>query len=230
MVGEPSRSRHRGCPVVGSAPTTTDSVNLVDKWSGIADYSGMTDHSGEGPGVPDYELDDRLELTAAQSKLLLDETRLTIIDLLSERAATTSQLADALERPKGTVGHHCKALEGAGLIHVVRTARVRAMEERYYGRVARLFIIGDLGEAGVTFSDFLGPAISELRRAAEQPSSPDTPHVATVRHARIPVDRAREWEHRLQDLADEFAAQERGGDTTYGMLLAVYETERKALS
>ena len=41
--------------------------------------------------------------------------------------------------PKGTVGHHLKVLEKAGLIRVVRTRQVRALTEKYYGRVARLF-------------------------------------------------------------------------------------------
>ena len=181
------------------------------------------------PAVPDYELDDRLELGVEQAKLLLDETRLRIIDLLSERAATTSQLADAIGRPKGTVGHHCKALEAAGLIAVVRTGRVRAIEERYYGRTARLFVFGDYDDAGVTFNRLLGVAVRELQMAAERPSGEDVPHVATARYARIPVDRAAEWERRLADLADEFAGQPRGGEVTYGIICGLFETDRKPL-
>jgi len=46
-----------------------------------------------------------------------------------------------LETPKGTVGHHLKVLEAAGLIRVVRTRKVRALTEKYYGRVARLFVL-----------------------------------------------------------------------------------------
>ena len=61
--------------------------------------------------------------------------------MLRERAASTSELAVALEAPKGTVGHHLKVLESAGLIHVVRTRKVRALTEKYYGRVARLFVL-----------------------------------------------------------------------------------------
>lgn len=191
----------------------------------------MADHSSpQAPAVPDYDVADRLELTPEQSKLLLDRTRLGIIDLLSERAATTSQLADALDRPKGTIGHHCKALESAGLIHVVRTARVRALEERYYGRTARLFVLGSFAENGVTFGDVLAPALAELRHAAENPTSPSAPHTTTARYARIPADRAHEWEQRLHALADEFAGQERDGTTTYGIILALFETERKPLS
>ena len=41
---------------------------------------------------------------------------------------------------KGTVGHHLKVLEAAGLIRVVRTRKVRALTEKFYGRTARLFL------------------------------------------------------------------------------------------
>ena len=180
----------------------------------------------EHDAAPDYELPDRLELDPAQLKLLLDPTRLQIIDLLSERAATTSQLADVMGRPKGTVGHHCKALEGAGLIHVVRTGRVRAIEERYYGRTARLFILGSFEAAGVEVGAFLDEAYTELKRAAAPPYRPEVAHQASVRYARIPQERAHEWAERVGEIMDEFAAQPRSGDTTYGLLVGLFETDR----
>ena len=61
--------------------------------------------------------------------------------LLRERAASTSELAVALETPKGTVGHHLKVLESAGAHSRRPYAPVRALTERYYGRVARLFVM-----------------------------------------------------------------------------------------
>lgn len=189
----------------------------------------MADHSsGEAapPAVPDYDLPDRLSLGTDQIKLLLHPIRLRIIDLLTERAATTSQLADVLARPKGTIGHHCKALEESGLIHVVRTAKVRAIEERYYGRTARLFIMDELDGIGVSFGHVLDETFSELRAAAMPPTDPDEAHLATARYARIPTSRAAEWAQRLADLADEFAAQERGGEQMYGVLLGVFATDR----
>ncbi len=185
--------------------------------------------AGEGPGVPDYPLADQLNLSPTQLKLVLDHTRLEIIDLLTERAATTSQLAVAMERPKGTVGYHCKALEAAGLIHVVRTARVRAMQERYYGRTARPFILGSFDEAGVDPGDFLDASFTELK-AASRSAGHSAAHLGTARYARIPEERAEEWAARLGALADEFAAQERSGSTTYGILLGCFVTERKGWS
>jgi len=75
-----------------------------------------------------------------QLRALGDELRGRIVGLLRERAMSTQQLARELDLPKGTVGHHLKVLERAGLIRVVHTRQVRALTEKFYGRVARLFL------------------------------------------------------------------------------------------
>src|SRR5207249_11277099 len=92
---------------------------------------------------PDYELAERIALTEpSEVKALSHPLRTTILALLHERAATVSELAVALERPKSTVAHHVRVLAEAGLVRVVRTRRVRAVEERFYGRMARMFYVG----------------------------------------------------------------------------------------
>ncbi len=179
--------------------------------------------------VPDYELDDQLELDAGQLKLLLESTRSEIIDLLTERAATTSQLADTIGKPKGTIGHHCKALEKGGLIHVVRTAKVRAIEERYYGRTARLFLLAGFHDAGLSLGTWLDQSYARLIEASDRPKVDGQVHLATVRYARVPVERAEEWERRMMELADEFADQPRDGQVMYGLLLGLFATDRKPL-
>src|SRR3954471_4543016 len=76
---------------------------------------------------PDYDLADRIALTRpSQVKAIGHSLRTTILSLLHERAATVSELAVALERPKSTVAHHVKVLAEAGLVQVVRTRRGRA--------------------------------------------------------------------------------------------------------
>ena len=91
---------------------------------------------------PDYDLADRMALTKpAQVKAISHPLRTTILGLLHERAATVTELAAALGRPKSTVAHHVKVLTEAGLLRVVRTRRVRAIEERFYGRTARMFYV-----------------------------------------------------------------------------------------
>ncbi|MCP3910789.1 MAG: helix-turn-helix transcriptional regulator [Actinomycetia bacterium] len=187
----------------------------------------MIDHSDEGaPSVPDYELEPRLALDNQQMKVVLHETRSRIIDLLTERAASTAQLADTLEIPKGTVGYHCKALETAGLIHVVRTRRVRALEEKFYGRTARVFIFGpsDSGPAKRP-TGLIHHALDELDASADHLTN--LPTHSSTRFARIPDDRAREWVDRLNALTDEFAGQSRAGTHTYAILLGFFASDRK---
>lgn len=180
------------------------------------------------PAVPDYDLEDQLKLDADQLKLLLEPTRSQIIDLLTERAATTSQLADAIGKPKGTIGHHCKALEKAGLIHVVRTGKVRAIEERYYGRTARLFLLSSFQDAGLSLGTWLDQSYEQLIAAGDKPNDEQV-HLSTARYARLSVERAQEWERRLIELVDEFADQPRDGQVTYGFLLGLFATDRRSL-
>lgn len=90
----------------------------------------------------DYEADDVLVVSETeQLRALADDVRLRIVALLRERAATTTELAEQVGLAKGTVAHHLKVLESAGLVKVVRTRRVRALTESFYGRVARLYVL-----------------------------------------------------------------------------------------
>lgn len=191
---------------------------------------GMTDHTGVADrSAPDYELDQTLDLTEpAQYKVLFEQTRMQIVDLLLERAATIKELAETLGKAKGTIGHHVSALEEAGLIKVVRTKMVRAIEAKYYGRVARTYVISDRPEdRGIELAPdhFLQSAAMEFARVED----PTVGTMSTLRFARIPDERANEWATRLADLAEEFTTEPRGGETTFGLLLAMYPTDRPHL-
>lgn len=183
----------------------------------------QTDPIREPPtdqGTLDYAIDDEVVADSpAAFKALADGTRLAILDLLLERAATTSHLAEALGRPKGTVGYHLKVLEKCGLIHIVRTRQVRAMTEKYYGRVGRTIIMSGPGAR----RDPLFMVHDALRDV--QITEGDPLPMFTIRRARIPESRALEYASRLADLAAEFAAEPRKGERTYGMLAGVYPTE-----
>src|SRR6266571_824437 len=122
-------------------------------------------------GIPDYELVERLEVTTpAQLRAMADPLRGTILDLLLERAATVAELAAAVHRPKSTVAHHVKVLVEAGMLRVVRTRRVRAIEERYYGRTARMFYVGVVGHPGDDKTLVHANALSVGRPNPSQPT------------------------------------------------------------
>lgn len=187
----------------------------------------MADHN-----APDYQLADTLRLDSPdQFKALFDETRSQIIGLLNERAATIKELSDTLDKPKGTIGHHVGALADAGLIRVVRTKKVRAIEAKYYGRTARTFLLDQVAKDGVDLAPghFLTTAATEYSEAAVGDEYPDSGPLSTLRYARIPESRAAEWVQRLVALSEEFAGDQRGGETTYGFVIGFYPTDRPHL-
>jgi DNA-binding transcriptional ArsR family regulator len=172
------------------------------------------------PRQLDYPIDDEVVADTPEAlKALGSETRLLILDLLLDRAATTAQLADALGIPRGTVGYHVKVLESAGLVHIVRTKKVRALTEKYYGRVGRTIVMG--GPASSTDPLYLVHAALRDVRHVEGEALP----MFTVRRARIPEERAAEYADALAALAADFAAEPRAGTRTYGMLGVVYPTD-----
>jgi DNA-binding transcriptional ArsR family regulator len=181
------------------------------------------------PEAPDYDLAEDIEVsTPAQLRAMAGPLRSTLLDLLLERAATVSELASAVARPKSTVAHHVNVLVDAGMLRVVRTRRVRAIDERFYGRTARLFRVGVVNRPGRTRS---GVGVSPLSEAAAEavPAHAADELCATLRHARIPAERAREfWAHVLA-LAQEFARLPRSGDTTYGFVVGLYPTDHPSL-
>jgi DNA-binding transcriptional ArsR family regulator len=172
--------------------------------------------------VPDYELEETIELTTAeQVRAISDPLRTTILGLLHERAATVTELAAAVKRPKSTVAHHVNVLATAGLLKVVRTKRVRAIDERYYGRAARMFYVG-LGRQGQgaplphDFNDF-EVALKESAAAYD-----DGQLFSLIRHARIPAEQASEFWRRVAQVVHEFDQLPRSGDTTYGFTVGLY--------
>ena len=183
----------------------------------------MADHSNS----PDYEMPESLELSAPeQYRALFEQTRTDIVTLLLERAATTSELAHALKKPKGTIGHHLKVLADAGLVHVVRTERVRALEANYYGRTARTFYYHRVEDAIGAEQRMLTRAASEV---AAVPTEGDHVLGAGQRYVRIPAERAEQWHRRMADLLIEFGGEPRQGETTYGLVFAIYPTDRPAM-
>jgi len=180
-------------------------------------------------GIPDYQLVERIEVTTpAQLRAMADPLRATILDLLLERAATVAELAAAVKRPKSTVAHHVNVLVEAGMLRVVRTRRVRAIDERYYGRTARMFYVGVVSRPGDDKTLVHANALSVA--AAESVPAHKTDQLrSTLRHARIPAKRAADFWERVDALLREFAQLPRAGDTVYGFAAGLYPTDYPTL-
>ena len=188
-------------------------------------YSAVTGK----PSPPDYDLADRIALTEpSQVKAIGHPLRTTILSLLHERAATVTELAIAVERPKSTVAHHVKVLAEAGLVHVVRTRRVRAIEERFYGRTARMFYVGverspDGDDLPRDFNDF------EVAARESTAAYRDGKLWGFIRHARISEPEVSEFWQRMAELVTEFDQLPRSGETVYGFAVGVYPTDHPTL-
>lgn len=169
----------------------------------------------------DYELEAEVHAdTPARLKAASDPLRMLILDLVLEQAMTVTDLAERIGRPRGTVAHHVDVLVDAGLLRVVRTRKVRAMEERFYGRTARTILFPD----GVSDGDL--PFVADARRIADLDAPEGTPGFFTMRAVRVPADRAEEFSRRLYELALEFSRSPRGGDREFALLLALFPTNR----
>ena len=179
--------------------------------------------------IPDYDLDEMVVVTAPeQLRALADPLRASLLELVLERAATVTELARAVRRPKSTIAYHLNLLVNASLLRVVRTRRVRAIEERYYGRVARTLYIGVLTRSE---DKRVVAAVNGLAEAAAE-SAPA--HAAdelrcTLVHARIPIEEVRNFWAQVQEVARRFAQIPRAGDQVYGFVAGLYPTDAPTL-
>jgi DNA-binding transcriptional ArsR family regulator len=170
---------------------------------------------------PDYEAPDTLLVSEReQLRALGDDLRTKIIALVRDRARSIQELAQELGLPKGSVGHHVKVLEQAGLIRVVRTRQVRAVTEKFYGRTARLFLfeIENPADARAIGAAALRQASYELELAADRASW------GFVRSRLTSAD-AKRFERRMQRLIDDFRAAESPEGAAHALVSGFWPAE-----
>ncbi len=178
----------------------------------------MSDISGYQLG---YDLDDTISADSpARLKALGNPSRALILDLVLERAMTVTELAARVRKPRGTVAHHVDVLVDVGLLKVTSTRRVRAIDERFYGRTAHTIVFPDAAMDGDL------PFVADARAEADLSGGSEEAGGFTLRHARIPADSAKEFTERVMALANEFTRLPRGGAREYAFLAGVFPTNR----
>jgi DNA-binding transcriptional ArsR family regulator len=170
---------------------------------------------------PDYDAPDTLLVSdREQLKAIADDVRTQIIARVRDRARSIQELSQELGLPKGTVGHHVKVLEHAGLIHVVRTRKVRAVTEKFYGRTARLFLleVEDNDDARAIGAAALRQASYELELASSRASW------GFVR-SRITSADAKRFERRIKRLIEDFRTAETPDGAAHALVAGFWPAE-----
>lgn len=168
-----------------------------------------------------YDLDETINADSpARLKALGNPLRALILDLVLERAMTVTELATRVRKPRGTVAHHVDVLVGVGLLKVTATRRVRAIDERFYGRTAHTIVFPEATMDGDL------PFVADARAEADMSEACEGDCGFTLRHARIPAELAKEFTERVMELATEFTRLPRSGDREYAFLAGVFPTKR----
>ena len=169
--------------------------------------------------------DDDLTISSTeQLHALSNPTRWGIIGRLNNGAASVQELARSMDAPKGTIGHHVRVLERAGLVRIAETRKVRGVVEKRYARVGKRFRLPDRDAAAAlaTKHDIgtlpLRQAVAEAKRS----SGPDDPSMSFILRARMSPDRARRFADLLNALGAEFIDGAVDEGETYGMVAAIY--------
>jgi DNA-binding transcriptional ArsR family regulator len=150
-----------------------------------------------------------------------DPTRWRILGRLLDGPASIQELALALSVAKGTIGHHVRVLQGAGLIRLAETKRVRGVVEKRYLRVARQFRLPETEEDGADADTATLPIRSALAEARPSRGKTD-PSTSFVVRARMPAARAKRFADLINQIAKEFADGAPGSGETFGLVGAIY--------
>ena len=175
------------------------------------------------PNLPTERVINQLE----QFKAISDELRSRILNIVQLRPATAKQIADRLGVSSGSIGHHLRVLEEAGLVQISARRLVHGIVANYYTRTARIFIYeipAELSKGGQFRSDITQKAAAEMAEA-HQLMSEDPVQVEGFPHARLTEERAQYFKQRLDDLIDELLQEPaEGTGEVYGVLFSMFKS------
>lgn len=176
----------------------------------------LSNHEKPGPSIevlPENvpvmmpELPPQLRIhTVEQFKALGDRTRERILAIIQHQPATAKQLAERLDVPPGTIGHHLQVLEKAGLAQIVARRLVRGTVAKYYTRTARTFeyeMVRAVTGGNAPNVALMTRARDELSEAQASIES-DPLLIISVPRARLSSERARLYHERLRTLVEDF--------------------------
>ena len=140
------------------------------------DTPNPTAHEPEsGSGAEASDLPETYELeTLEQLRAIADELRTRIVEALSHRAMTVTQLGEMLGHAPAKIHYHVRELERVGLVRLVATREKSGILEKYYRAVAKGFTASKTllrtvpsDEALAAMRAYLDNAVQGFLRATE---------------------------------------------------------------
>jgi DNA-binding CsgD family transcriptional regulator len=171
---------------------------------------------------PALRATDRRPATPAEAKALASPLRLRILRLCLDQALTNKQLAERLGRDPGTVLHHVRTLVATGFLapDAVRQGAKGALEKPYRstGKSWTLSLDKDAVTETSATQAMLEAFLAELAEAG-----PGAVHDFTRLALTLDDDSLKEFETRLREIFDDFAARPPDpGGKTYGLLFGMH--------
>jgi DNA-binding transcriptional ArsR family regulator len=171
---------------------------------------------------PAFRATDRRPATPAEAKALANPLRLRILRLCLDQALTNKQLAERLDKDPGTVLHHVRTLVATGFLapQEVRQGAKGALEKPYRstGKSWTLSLDKDAATETSATQAMLEAFLAELAEAG-----PGAAHDVTRLALTLDDDSLKEFQTRLREIFDDFAARPPDpGGKTYGLLFAMH--------
>ncbi len=162
--------------------------------------------------------------TEAEISAYLHRSRMAILDVLRDGAATATQIAARLGVHPANLTRHIRVLESAGLVALVEKRDTGRNLEKYYAATAGSFIVApDTTSLTAPHKIALTFARSELSAAlARLPDELASPVVASALEVRISPDNAKAFAEELARLGERFAAADESDGEAYQLVLALY--------
>ncbi len=157
----------------------------------------------------------------------LHRARMTILKILRDGPATSSQIAARMGVHPANLTRHLRTLEGAGLIALAETRATGRNVEKYYAATADTFdVVSGTDALAAPHKIALSLARSDL--AAAVADLPDAPHGTVKVHvvgARLAPHALAQFAEELARLARRFEAADGTAGTAHRLTLALYPGE-----
>lgn len=144
--------------------------------------------------------------TLQQFKAVSHPLRTQILSIIQHQPATAKQIANRLKASTGSIGHHLKLLEEAGLAQVVAKRVTNGIIAKYYARTGKIFMFElppELVSPRSVTKDIVGNALAELHATLDEKGE-QASVLSGYPRRKLSAKQIAKYEQRMTKLIDDF--------------------------